>query len=169
MNHFVRRTLLVGLIGLALFAAVSGVAQARPNDGSYTTLTHERSALVELRVINSGSEISTRLDGFDCTAKFEPPFQGVLTNDRLMIGFPKTLPISSSGRFSYSGPLKLTPTDTQSTYSVPSIFHITGHFKSAPRRGYPQDKVGVVTGTVSDSLCNSKTPKTFSLAFVPGS
>ena len=169
MNRNVKCSALAGAAGLVLVAALPAVAQARPSDGFYTTLASERhSAQVELAVIKHGSAISRHRDGFNCAAKFTPPFEGVLTHQPISIPFPKTLSISRSGHFSYAGMVTLTPADTQSTYSARSSFKITGHFASLPRGGYPKEKIGVVTGTVHASLCEPSTPASFSLVYAPG-
>lgn len=87
------------------------------------------------------------------------PTAGLPANDEVTILLTRHLPISSSGAFSFSGPVTLTPEDTQSELTVTTTYTIKGHFQNG--------KIAA-TGTDSSPICQPTTVTHFRLHFDPG-
>ena len=87
------------------------------------------------------------------------PIETLSSYDEVTIRLTKHLPISSSGSFSYSGPVTLTPEDTQSEQSYTTTFTIKGRFQKG--------KIAA-TGTDSSPLCRPGTVTHFRLVYDPG-
>jgi hypothetical protein len=86
------------------------------------------------------------------------PIEGLPAYDEVTIIAPKHLPISASGSFSFSGPVTLTPEETQSEQSYTTTFTIKGRFQKG--------KIAV-TGTNSSPLCRVGTVTHFRLRYDP--
>jgi hypothetical protein len=109
---------------------------------------------VDLRVARGGKVIT--LAGVACNIGPEPR-EGLEGYDEVTIHVPKHMTISSSGAFSFSGPVTLTPEDTQSEESLTTTYTIKGRF---------QDGRIAVTGTDSP-LCRPGTVTRFRLKYDP--
>lgn len=84
------------------------------------------------------------------------PTDGLPANDEVTIRAPHALTLSASGSFSFSGPVTLTPEDSQTESSFTTTFTIKGHFQSG--------KIAVV-GTDSSPVCQPMTLTRMRLLF----
>jgi hypothetical protein len=110
---------------------------------------------VDLEVGRGGRTI-TRV-GVACNIGPEPK-EGLEGYDEVTILVPKHIPISASGAFSFSGPITLTPEDTQSEESLTTTYTIKGRFQNGRI---------AVTGTDSSPLCRPTTVTHFRLHYDP--
>jgi hypothetical protein len=111
---------------------------------------------VDLAVAKGGHVV--KFAGMACNIG-PTPIEGLPAYDEVSIKAPKHLPISSSGSFSYSGPVTLTPEDTQSEQSYTTTLTIKGRFQKG--------KIAA-TGTDSSPLCRPGTVTHFRLVYDPG-
>jgi hypothetical protein len=86
------------------------------------------------------------------------PSGGLPANDEVTIRIPHPLAISHSGSFSFSGPVTLTPEDSQSEQSFTTTFTIKGRFQRGPI---------AVTGTDSSPICQPSTITHLRLRYDP--
>jgi hypothetical protein len=100
---------------------------------------------VNLEVAKGGKKITEA--GVSCYTG-SAPTGGLPANDEVTIRVPHALTISSSGSFSFSGPVTLTPEESQSESSFTTTFTIKGHFQSG--------KIAVV-GSDSSPICQPQT------------
>jgi hypothetical protein len=84
------------------------------------------------------------------------PSGGLPANDEVTIHIPHPLAISRSGSFSFSGPVTLTPEDSQTEQTFTTTFTIKGRFQ----RG-----TIAVTGTDSSPICQPSTITHFRLRY----
>jgi hypothetical protein len=82
--------------------------------------------------------------------------EGLEGYDEIDIRVPKHIPIRSSGFFSWSGQVTLTPEDTQSEETLTTTYTIKGRFQNG--------KIAV-TGTDSSPLCEPSTVTHFRLIY----
>ena len=110
---------------------------------------------MDIKVAKNGRTIT--FIGVACNTGVTPT-GGLPAHDELTILMPHHLAISSSGAFSFSGPVTLTPEDTQSEITVTSTYTIKGRFQNGRI---------AVTGTDSSPLCEPTTVTHFRLHFDP--
>lgn len=108
---------------------------------------------VDLKVARNGKTIT--FAGVSCNIGPEPK-EGLEGYDEITILVPKHIPISSSGAFSWSGQVTLTPEETQSEETLTTTYAIKGHFQNG--------KIAV-TGTDSSPLCEPTTVTHFKLVY----
>ncbi|MHB8491215.1 MAG: hypothetical protein ACYDA6_03230 [Solirubrobacteraceae bacterium] len=150
-----RARLLMSTLVIAICA--TSVAQARGHGklhiraGTYapraseTTKEGYSNGGVDLIVAKGGKRIT--LAGLACYTG-STPSGGLPANDEVTIRAPHALAISRAGSFSFSGPVTLTPSDTQTERSFTTTFTISGHFQNG--------KIAVV-GTDSSPVCEPGT------------
>lgn len=112
---------------------------------SETTKEDYSNGGVNLEVAKGGKKITEA--GVSCYTG-SAPTGGLPANDEVTIRVPHALAISSSGSFSFSGPVTLTPEDSQTESSFTTTFTIKGHFQSG--------KIAVV-GSDSSPICQPQT------------
>jgi hypothetical protein len=108
---------------------------------------------VVLEVARDGETITHA--GVACSIGPEPK-AGLMGWDEIDIEVPKHIPISSSGAFSWSGTVTLSPEDTQSEETLTTTYTIKGRFQTG--------KIAV-TGTDSSPLCQPSTVTHFRLIY----
>jgi hypothetical protein len=149
---------------LAICATSTGAALAsglhiRP--GGYAPYASETvrddysNGAVDLIVAKGSRKIT--MAGLSCYTG-SAPTGGLPAYDELTIRVPHALPISSSGSFSFSGPVTLTPEDSQTESSFATTFTIKGHFQSG--------KTAVV-GSDSSPICQPTTLTRIRLHYDP--
>jgi hypothetical protein len=112
---------------------------------SETTKEDYSNGGVNLEVAKGGKKITEA--GVSCYTG-SAPTGGLPANDEVTIRVPHALTISSSGSFSFSGPVTLTPEDSQTESSFTTTFTIKGRFQSG--------KIAVV-GSDSSPICQPQT------------
>jgi hypothetical protein len=110
---------------------------------------------VDLKVAKGGRAVT--FAGVACNTG-PAPTGGLPALDEVTIKVPKKLPISRSGTFSYSGPVTLSPEDSQTEESFTTTYTIKGRFQ----RGHI-----AVTGTDSSPICRPGTVTSFKLIYDP--
>jgi hypothetical protein len=110
---------------------------------------------VDLEVAKGGRVV--KFAGMACNIG-PAPIESLPSYDEVTIKAPKHLTISSSGSFSFSGPVTLTPEDTQSEQSYTTTFTIKGRFQKG--------KIAA-TGTDSAPICRPGTVTHFRLHYDP--
>jgi hypothetical protein len=112
---------------------------------SETTREDYSNGGVNLEVAKGGKKITEA--GVSCYTG-SAPTGGLPANDEVTIRVPHALTISSSGSFSFSGPVTLTPEESQTESSFTTTFTLKGHFQSG--------KIAVV-GSDSAPICQPQT------------
>jgi hypothetical protein len=143
-------TAVVAVFGASAAQAVaSGALHIRAGlyapSASETTLDDYSNGGVNIEVAKGGKKITEA--GVSCYTG-SAPTGDLPANDEVTIRVPHPLTISSAGSFSFSGPVTLTPEDTQSESSFTTTFTIKGHFQNG--------KIAVV-GTDSSPICQPAT------------
>ena len=162
-----RALLSAALLALGLsaaFVSYSTAAGDRPTDGLYApkasgNLPYSNGA-VNLNVGSGGRKIKFP-SGVACYTGATPP-AGVPANDEVSIHIPGTLMIAAGGKFSFSGPVTLTPEEAQSEEPISTTYKIAGRFVKGKHGVYK------AVGTDSSPICQPSTPKRFTIAYVPG-
>jgi hypothetical protein len=151
--------IVIGICGASATAALASHPHVRAGlyapSASETTLDHYSNGGVNLIVAKGSKKIT--LAGVACYTG-SAPTGGLPANDEVKIDVPHALPISSSGSFSFSGPVTLTPEDSQTESSFTTTFTIKGHFQSG--------KIAVV-GTDSSPICQPQTITRMRLRYAP--
>lgn len=150
-------------MALALPAAAQARLHIRPggygenaSEVTFKSSTEEYSnGAVNINVAKNGRTI-TRI-GVACYTGATPT-AGLPAYDEVTIIVPRHLAISSSGAFSFSGPVTLTPEETQSELTVTTTYTIKGRFQNG--------KIAA-TGTDSSPICQPTTVTHFRLHFDP--
>lgn len=163
----------IGTLGLAFsLVCVGGVASATGHSAihngyysSYRNALGPGNFFVGLKVGANGHDLigGMRGSGVSCTvgpsltAQDPNEFTSITV---ISIHLPRNLPISASGSFSFSGDVKLTAEDTQTTMSFTEPITLTGHFslgKVVAHKGIAE------RGTFSaPAICETQTPATYS-------
>jgi hypothetical protein len=112
---------------------------------SETVLDGYSNGGVDLEVAKGGKTITEA--GVSCYTG-SAPTGGLPANHEVTIRVPHPLTISSSGSFSFSGPVTLTPEDSQTESSFSTTFTIKGHFQKG--------KIAVL-GSDSSPICQPAT------------
>lgn len=128
-----RLALAVAIVVCSLPAAHALAATLHVRAGEYaenaseTTRNGYSNGGVDIVVVKGGKKIT--LAGVACYTGTTPP-EGLPANDEVTIRAPRPLAISSTGSFSFSGPVTLTPEETQSETPFTTTFTIKGHFQN---------------------------------------
>lgn len=151
--------------GRALSPRASTAAAVKVRAGGYAQKASEvdkkegsfeySNGAVNLQVAKGGRAV--KLAGMACNTG-PAPVEGLPSFDEVTIRVTKRLPIASNGSFSFSGPVTLTPEDTQTEQSYTTTFTIKGRFQKG--------KIAA-TGTDSSPLCRPGTVTHFKLIFDP--
>jgi hypothetical protein len=151
--------------GRALSPHASAAAGVKVRAGGYAQKASEvdkkegsfeySNGAVDIEVAKGGHVV--KFAGMACNTG-PTPIEGLPAYDEVTILAPKHLPISSSGSFSFSGPVTLTPEETQSEQSFTTTFTIKGRFQKG--------KIAA-TGTNSSPLCRAGTVTHFRLRYDP--
>ena len=153
-------TIVIGICGASATAALASRPHIRAGlyapSASETTLDHYSNGGVNIIVAKGSKKIT--LAGVSCYTG-SAPTGGLPANDEVTIRAPHALSISSSGSFSFSGPVTLTPEDSQTESSFTTTFTIKGHFQGG--------KIAVV-GTDSSPICQPQTLTRMRLHYAPG-
>ena len=110
---------------------------------------------VNLKVARGGRAVT--FAGVACNTG-PAPADGLPALDEVTIRVTKKLPISSSGSFSFSGPVTLGPEETQTETSFSTTYTIKGRFQNGRI---------AVTGTDSSPICRPGTVTHFKLIYDP--
>jgi hypothetical protein len=132
-----------------LHIRAGGYAQS----ASETTKDGYSNGGVDLIVSKNGRTIT--MAGVSCYTG-SAPSGGLPAYDEVTIRVPHPLAISHAGSFSFSGPVTLTPEDTQSEQAVTTTYTIKGHFQNG--------KIAVL-GTDSSPVCQPATLTHFRLKY----
>jgi hypothetical protein len=142
-------SLLVVLCGIPATQALAAGLRIRAGvyAPSASETTHEgySNGGVNLEVAKGGKKIT--FAGVSCYTG-SAPTGGLPANDEVTIKVPHSLAISPSGSFSFSGPVTLTPEESQTESSFSTTFTIKGRFQSG--------RIAVV-GTDSSPICQATT------------
>jgi hypothetical protein len=135
--------------GLAATAVAASALRIRAGlyapSASETTLDGYSNGGVNIEVAKGGKTITEA--GVACYTG-SAPTGGLPANDEVTIRVPHPLTISRAGSFSFSGPVTLTPEDSQTESSFTTTFTINGHFQKG--------KIAVV-GSDSSPICQPAT------------
>jgi hypothetical protein len=133
----------------AVQAMAAGTLHIRPGlyapNASETTREDYSNGGVNLVVAKGGRKITEA--GISCYTG-SAPTDGLPANDEVTIRVPHLIAITATGTFSFSGPVTLTPEETQSEITVTTTFTIKGRFQKG--------KIAVV-GSDSSPICQSQT------------
>jgi hypothetical protein len=141
---------------VALHVRAGGYAQnASEVDKKEGTFEYSNGA-VDLEVANGGHAL--KLAGMACNTG-PAPTGGLPSFDEVSIRVTRRIPISSSGAFSFSGPVTLGPEESQTEQSYTTTFTIKGRFQ----RGHI-----AATGTDSSPICRPGTVTSFKLVYDAG-
>ncbi len=160
------RTILLPLSAIALSLPASALAarlHIRPGGYAQTASevdvkngTEEYSnGAVNIEVAKSGRTI--KRIGVACNTGVAP-MDGLPAHDEVTILVTHPLAIGSTGAFSFSGPVTLTPEDTQSELTITTTYTVKGRFQNGRI---------AVTGTDSSPICEPTTVTRFRLRFDP--
>jgi hypothetical protein len=151
--------------GRALSPHASTAASVKVRAGGYAQKASEvdkkegsfeySNGAVDIEVAKGGHVV--KFAGMACNTG-PTPIEGLPAYDEVTIKVPKHLSIGASGNFSFSGPVTLTPEETQSEQSYTTTFTIKGRFQKG--------KIAA-TGTDSSPLCRPGTVTHFRLIFDP--
>jgi hypothetical protein len=142
--------LVIGVLGASVGDAVaSGALHIRAGlyapSASETTLDNYSNGGVDLEVAKGGKKITEA--GVSCYTG-SAPTGGLPANDEVTIRVPHPLTISPAGSFAFSGPVTLTPEESQTESTFTTTFTIKGHFQNG--------KIAVV-GSDSSPICQPAT------------
>jgi hypothetical protein len=177
MSKLLRRVAATS-VGLAM--AVAGVAYAEVgassiHDGVYAA--HQGAgAAVDLYVDKNGKELGKGSIGDPYAQGVSCPVTSAITSAgygtastiiSFAVPYTTAIPIRN-GKFSYSGPAYVDPSydATAGTNPNPGTITISGRFKTSGH--IKSNKTIAVTGSVSESLCGTTIPTTFSLYWEKG-
>jgi hypothetical protein len=158
------------VVGAVVVCGVTGTAWAAVHstarDGAYsatvTSAQRGKSALSGLTVIDHGRKAKDA--ALQCDGSGDPT-QGIPANTTVTVRIPRTLPISRSGTFSFSGKVNLTPHDTGSNVGGKTSVVLKGKF--VLHKTIKPNRTIAARGTVTVSLCAvSYQPKKFALQYV---
>jgi hypothetical protein len=122
---------------------------------SETTREDYSNGGVNLIVANGGRKITEA--GVSCYTG-SAPTDGLPADDEVTIRVPHPIAITATGTFSFSGPVTLTPEETQSESTVTTTFTIKGRFQTG--------KIAVV-GSDSSPICQPQTLTRMRLHYAP--
>ncbi len=131
------------------YAPSASETVAKEGENEYTN------GAVDLTVAKGGTAITYA--GLACYTGKEPT-GGLPADDEVTIKAPHRLTINASGSFAFSGPVTLTPEESQTEQSFTSTLTLKGHFQNG--------RIAVV-GTASSPLCQPSTVTKVRLRYDP--